>query len=51
MSKASEMKALSTTLSALCAYKKLYALDRKEQEKFDEAMHKVYNSLIILINN
>ena len=51
MSKASEMKALAATLTALVAYKRLYALDRKEKEKFDEAMEKVYNSLIKQINS
>lgn len=51
MSKTQEMQVLSTTLSALVAYKRLYALDRKDKEKFDEAMEKVYNSLIKQINS
>ena len=47
MSKASEMKALSTTLSALVAYGRLYGTDKE----FDDAIEKVYNSLIKQINS
>lgn len=48
---ARELQALAATVSALCAYKKLYALDKKEEIIFSDAMEKSYNSLIKAINN
>lgn len=47
MSKESEMKALAASLSALVAYGRLYGTDKE----FDDAIEKVYNSLIKQINS
>lgn len=47
MSKTQEMQALASTLNALVAYGRLHGTGKK----FDEAMEKVYNSLIKQINS
>ena len=47
MTKTNEMQALAATLNALIAYERLYGTDKE----FDEAIEKVYNSLIKEINS
>ena len=51
MAKTEELKAISSTLSALCDYRKLYALNTKERIEFDETIEKVYKTLIKTIND
>ena len=51
MARIEEIKALSSALTALVIYDKTYGLNKEEQKEFDEAMKKVYNSLIIQINS
>jgi hypothetical protein len=50
MASTETLKTLSATLSALCAYKRLYALGNEEQIVFNNALKKVYVSLIEEIN-
>lgn len=51
MARAEELKAMSSTLSALCAYRNLYSLSNKELDDFNNAIEKVYVNLIRVINN
>lgn len=51
MASTETLKALSSTLSALCAYGNRYSLSGKDKQEYEDTIDKVYATLIKEINN